>query len=375
MTQNYFIIAGEPSADTHGASLMKEMLSINSDINFAGIGGHNMKALGQDQLFSSDQMAIMGFTEVIRHLKFLKNAKKTVVKHIISNPPDKIILIDYPGFNLRLAKELKKISNIPIIYYISPQIWAWKENRIKTIKKYVDKMIVILPFEKDWYRERGLEVEYVGHPILDQYVPAKREVIANELSIDQKKPILTLFPGSRKQELHRHLKLFLDSALLVKKEISDLQIILGLAKEFDLNEISQNYDLSNIKIEQKNPISALEIADVAIVASGTSTLEAAVYETPSVIVYKLSTISWLISKLIVKVPFAGLVNLIANKEVFPELLQDNATTENISKSVSKILLDEDYRNSLAEEIQNVKTALGGSGASNRVAQLIMYNEN
>jgi len=370
----YFIIAGEASADKHGAFLMKAMLNRNPNLQFDGIGGYDMKSIGQNQLFTAEQMSIMGFTEVFRHLKFLKNVKSVVIQHIRKSKPDKIVLIDYPGFNLRLAKEIKKIEDIPIIYYISPQLWAWKESRIKVIKQYIDKMLVILPFEKDWYNERGLEVEFVGHPILDQLVPRSRKVVAKELSLVPDKPILTLFPGSRTQELNRHLKLFCETAMQVKEQMKDVQIVLGLAKGFEIKDFSSNIDINDIKVETENPSSALEIADVAIVASGTSTLEAAVYETPSVIVYKLSYITWLISKLLVKVPFVGLVNIISGKEVFPELLQNKATVKNISQYVMKILSDNNYHKNMINEIKTVKNSLGGQGASERSAKLIMSDE-
>ena len=362
-----FIIAGEPSGDEYGAKLITALKNDSPNLSINGIGGPLMEKQGLNSMVPLNQIAVMGFGEVIKKIKFFINLEKRILRFLKKNKPDKIILIDYPGFNLRVAKKIKKISNIKIIYYISPQIWAWKEKRINTIKKYVDILLVIFEFEKIWYEKRGVAAHYVGHPFLDIWKPGiQNDNFYKKYNINSEQPILTLFPGSRNQELERHLSLFIESALAIKRQVPNLQILLGLHPELKLN--SQIND--EIIIVQDNPLKALEISNAAIISSGTATLQSAIMETPAVVVYKMNWFSWLITKLLVKIKFASMANIIMNEELYTEYLQHKATKLNIVNGVLKILNDKAYYDLLMNKIKMLKQKIGAPGASNKAAKLI-----
>ena len=366
--RKFFIIAGEVSGDIHGALLMDAMKQANPTCEFSGIGGHQMELNGLASLFPLEKMSVMGFIEVLKHLHFFKDVEKKVLETIAIEKPERIILIDYPGFNLRLAEKVKRKFNLPITYYISPQIWAWKEKRINIIKRYVDQMLVIFPFEKEWYAERGVDVEWVGHPYVDEWKSTSKSELKSQLGLNPNKPLLTLFPGSRKQELDNHLKVCFDAAHHVQEEVDDVQIVLGLAPNVDigLKQIPKN-----IVVEKTNPRRALEAADAAIVASGTSTLEAAIYGIPMVIIYKMNYLSWWLSKLLVKTKFAGMPNLIADRIIVPELFQSQATALAISKQIIRMINPGLARENTLQNLNNVRDALGDGTASSKAASFIL----
>ena len=362
-----FIIAGEPSGDEYGAKLIAALKNDSPNLSINGIGGPLMEKQGLNSMVPLNQIAVMGFGEVIKKIKFFINLEKKILRFLKINSPDKIILIDYPGFNLRIAKKIKKISNIKIIYYISPQIWAWKEKRINTIKKYVDILLVIFEFEKNWYEKRGVTAHYVGHPFLDIWEPGiQTDNLYKKYNINSDQPILTLFPGSRKQELERHLSLFIESALEIKRQVPNLQILLGLHPELKFKGQINN----EIIVVQDNPLKALEISNAAIISSGTATLQSAIMETPAVVVYKMNWFSWLITKLLVKVKFASMANIIMNEELYSEYLQHKATKFNIVNGTLKILNDKTYYDLLMNKIKILKQKIGNPGASNKAAKLI-----
>ncbi len=362
------MIAGEQSADNHGAVIIDEIKKINKNIQFIGIGGEKMIASGLCSIENINRLSVMGFVEVLKHLFFFKKLIKKVLHIINEYKPDQIILIDYPGFNLHLAKKIKKKHNIFITYYISPQIWAWKENRLEIIKKYIDQMLVIFPFEKDWYEKRGFLVKFVGHPIFDEWHPTGKKKLCQLLELNEEEPIITLYPGSRIQEINRHLPLFIEVAREVKKHNHKIQFILGLAKKINLDK----FNIPNwIKIENKIPQRALECGDLALTASGTSTIEAAVFGTPMLIVYKMSVLSWYLSKLFVKVKFAGMVNIIANKEIMPEFLQNDANINSITKNLINILNNKKKLENMKLELLQVSEKLKSNNASKKAANHIM----
>ncbi|MBT3251806.1 MAG: lipid-A-disaccharide synthase [Candidatus Marinimicrobia bacterium] len=375
MSKNIFIIAGEPSGDHHGARLMFQLKKQNPNITFSGIGGDNMEAEGLKSLFALDQLSVMGFIEVIKHLKFFRTVEATVLTNIQQNPPDRIILIDYPGFNLRITKKIKKICDIPITYYISPQLWAWKSGRIEIIRQYIDQLLVIFPFEKDWYENRGIEVEFVGHPMLDVWKKGNHQELCESLKLDSKKPILTLYPGSRKMEIHNHLGLFIKTAIRLRDKIPDLQVIIGAVPGFDAL-IPENLQIPDyILIEKEHSKRTLEVASTALVASGTSTVEAAIFGTPMVVVYKLNPVSWLLTRLFVKVKFAGMVNILAGKAIVPELLQSDATVSKLFSFAHRFFTDQPYLEEIKNNLHAVRDSLGGSGASIRAAKAIISRMN
>ena len=369
MKKKYFIIAGESSGDVHGGLLMEEMLNLNNNIIFDGIGGKKMGELGLSSLYDLDKMAVMGFVEVLKNYSFFKSVEKEVLKKISTQKYDGVILIDYPGFNLRIAKKIKSIyPELSIYYYISPQIWAWKEERIKIIKNYVDKMIVIFDFEETWYKERNVDALFVGHPFIDLYKSINKIDLCSQLGLNVEKKHITLFPGSRKQEINSHLPIMLKA--LKNDFFNPFKILLGVAPEIK-KEILSSYDLKNIKIIDKNAEQALAVADFAWVGSGTSTLQAVLFNTPFVLVYKTSFLSWLLMKKLVKVPYAGIPNIIYNEQLVPELLQENFTATNLIKETKRFFNDSTYRKSLFDGYEIIKSKLGSLGASARAAKIIL----
>ena len=364
----YFIIAGEQSADNHGASLMMAMLAQNSEIVFKGIGGKQMTNAGLSSIEEIDKMAVMGFVEVIKHLRFFRNVTMKVLEEIDNCQPRQIILIDYPGFNLRMAKKIKEKFDIPITYYISPQLWAWKENRIKIIKKHIDQMLVIFPFEENWYSEREVEAKFVGHPIFDDWAPSPKKELCEFLNLNPERTIVTLYPGSRLQEVKKHLPILVQTAAKLRNEDSTRQFILGASPQINWSQ----WNLPDwIQVESEFPQKALECGNIALVASGTSTLEAAVFGTPMIIIYKMASISWWISRVLVSVPFAGMVNIIAKREIMPELLQKNATPEKVFSTASSILKNPEKIEEMMADLKKVQLKLKGGGASNKAATHIL----
>ena len=364
----YFIIAGEQSADNHGASLMTAIRAQNHDIEFRGIGGKKMIKAGLNSLENIDKMAVMGFVEVIKHLRFFRNVTMKVLEEIDNCQPRQIILIDYPGFNLRMAKKIKEKFDIPITYYISPQLWAWKENRITIIRKYIDQMLVIFPFEEEWYREREVKAKFVGHPIFDEWTPSSKEELCKLLNLNVDNRIITLYPGSRLQEVKKHLPILIQAAAKLRNEDTSLQFILGATPQIDWTQwILPDW----IQVESKYPQKVLECAELALVASGTATLEAAVFGTPMIIIYKMASISWWISRVLVSVPFAGMVNIIARREIMPELLQKNATPEKVFSTASSILKNPEKMEKMMADLKKVQLKLKGGGASNKAATHIL----
>ena len=364
-----FILAGEPSGDEYGARLMQNIAENTQNIHFIGIGGPLMSKQGLNSMVPLQKMSVMGFFEIIKTLPFFIKLEKNILKLIVTQKPDKIILIDYPGLNLRLAPIIKSRIKTQIFYYISPQIWAWKEKRIEIIKKYVDKMIVIFEFEKKWYQKRGIEADYVGHPFLDIWNKNNTKNIIEKYKIDNTCPILTLFPGSRKQELKKHLQLFINVALRLKENIPNLQILLGLHPEIQLtHQINQQIIIIN-----DEPLKALELANVAIVASGTATLQAAILNTPTVVVYKMNALSWFLTRWIVRVKYASMANIISEEEVFPEYLQKDATIKNVYQAAYKMFINDHYRQTLIQKITTINQKIGNRRASKRAAESIINN--
>jgi lipid-A-disaccharide synthase len=364
----YFIIAGEESADNHGATLMKAMLSLNPNLKFSGIGGNKMISAGLVSIENIEKLAVMGFLEVIKHLVFFHNLAKRILIEIDICKPQQIILIDYPGFNLQLAKKIKKKFNIPITYYISPQIWAWKEKRIEIIRKYVDQMLVIFPFEENWYRKRGIKAKFVGHPIFDEWIPTSKENLCDELTLKLNTPVVTLYPGSRKQEVNRHLPILLQAAHQLRLENKNIQFIIGAAKYINIDKWNIP---SWIHIEKRYPQKALECADLALVASGTSTVEAAVFGTPMIIIYKMSLLSWWLSKKLVKIPYVGMVNIIAGSMIMPEILQAEATASKIYKTAQEILGNPEKITQMKSNLLNVQNLLKGRENMKSAAKYIL----
>ena len=364
----YYIIAGEASGDLHGSNLMKAILKIAPDSNFRFWGGDKMQQVGGSLVKHYRDLAFMGFAEVIMNLGTILSNLKSCKKDITNYNPDILILIDYPGFNLRIA-EFAHSQNIKVVYYISPQIWAWKKNRVFKIKKVVDKMIVILPFEKDFYANYDVKVDFVGHPLLDSLENEKSITKDEFLQKNQlpNKPIIALLPGSRKQEV----ALMLQTMLKLVPKYPDHQFIIA-----GVNTLEDKYYKSiigeiDVSILYDSTNWILKYAAAALVTSGTATLETALIGTPEVVCYKGNSISYEIAKRIVSIKYISLVNLILDKESVVELIQSDFNTKNLKLELDKLLFDDVKKSQIKTDYQQLKTILGNSGASLRAAEIIV----
>ncbi len=365
------IIAGEASGDTHGASVVKALKNLNKDLEISGIGGDKMKKEGVKLIYHIDELAIMGSWEVIKKLPIIRSVSKTLDTILQHQKPDAVLLIDYPGFNLRFAEKAHN-SGIKTFYYIAPQIWAWNFKRIEKIKKCVDKVFVVFEFEEEIYKKAGINVEYVGHPILDIIEqPMNRSDFCKRYGFEKNKPIIGLFPGSRYQEVDKIFPTMLNATKDLETEFS-AQIAVGAASVFEGDYIKSFLDEeSSVKVLQYATYDLMKNCDVAIVTSGTATLELAYFNTPMVILYKTSFLTYLIGRLLIKIKNIGLANILAGKQIVPELIQHRACTKNIVFECAKFLKDENLRNMVASELKMVAKKLGKPGASIRVAESIL----
>jgi lipid-A-disaccharide synthase len=369
------IIAGEASGDLHGANLARELKILDSSWQMTGIGGAGMAGAGVTLLFDISNLAVMGIIEVLTRLKDIRSAMHILEKQFRTKRPDLLILIDYPGFNLELARRAKKYD-IPVFYYISPKIWAWREGRIERIKKYVDRMAVILPFEKKFYQRHDVDVDFVGNPLLDQvHTALTPPEIKTRYNIESDATVIGIMPGSRRQEIAKLLPLFMQAAVKLNSEIKKCVFLLPLASTLAEDEIKEHCRqldrLLDIRIIKDERYAAMAACDAAMAASGTLTMELAILKVPMVVCYRVSLISYLLAKPFIKVKYASLVNLVAEKEVVPELLQYKATPENIYKEILPLLLNKDAAKDMQQELARVSAQLGEPGASKRAAKLAM----
>jgi lipid-A-disaccharide synthase len=364
----YYIIAGEASGDLHGSNLMKALYEEdpNADIRFWG--GDLMQNVGGTLVKHYRELAFMGFIEVLFNLKTILNNIKICKNDIVKFNPDVIIYIDYPGFNMRIAKWAKQ-TGYKNHYYISPQIWAWKENRITAIKHDIDKMYVILPFEKDFYEvKHQFPVSFVGHPLIDA-IHNQSSIDANAFRTENQlsdKPIIAILPGSRKQEISKMLSVMLS----VVNDFPDYQFVIAGAPSQEFAFYQQFISSENIKFISNKTYSLLRNSTAALVTSGTATLETALFKVPEVVCYKGSWVSYQIAKRIITLKYISLVNLIMDREVVTELIQDDCSTKRIKEELTKIL-DPNYRKTLLDNYDLLEEKLGGMGASKKTAQLIV----
>ena len=366
------IVAGETSGDLHGAHLVKAALSLDPKLRFYGVGGEHLRSTGTEVIFDSSEVAVVGIVEVFSKLRYIFRAFRWLKRSLHSDKPALAILIDFPDFNLRLAKEANK-RGIPVFYYISPQVWAWRAGRVKKIAKLIPKLVVILPFEVPFYRQRGIDCEFVGHPLIDIVKPHLSKEEALEIfRLDKDKRTIGLLPGSRREEVQKLLPVLLKSARLLSRDFPSLQFILPLAPAINRFEIEEYIGRFNvdIRVVEHYIYDVLNICDLIVTASGTATLEAAIMNTPMIIVYKVSFLSYLVGRLLVKVKNIGLVNLIAEKRIVPELIQGEASPVNIFNETSKMLKNPRLLSTIKGELEKVKQKLGNPGASQRAAQIL-----
>lgn len=362
----YYIIAGEASGDLHGSNLMKELKKQDTEAEFRFWGGDLMsKVAGKNPVKHYKDLAFMGFLEVALNLRTILGNIKFCKKDIQNYQPDILILIDYPGFNLRIA-EFAKSLGIKVVYYISPQLWAWKESRVETVKKYVDEMLVILPFEKDFYKKHHIDAHFVGHPLLDAISDLQEINIENfkkENGLNEKE-IIALLPGSRKQEVEKMLEVMLS----VRNYFSDYQFVIAGAPSLE-KEFYQKFVDEDVHFVSNKTYDLLRCSKAALVTSGTATLETALLNVPEVVCYRGSRISYEIGKRLVKnIKYISLVNLIMNREVVKELIQSELTTDNFVKELNLILGEN--RQKILSDYEILRKKLGGKGASENAAKII-----
>lgn len=368
------IVAGEASGDLHGANLARELQTLDPQVALYGMGGGIMAAAGVDILQDIANLAVMGLVEVLGRLGDVRRAMRLLTRQFARRPPDLLILIDYPGFNLILARKAKQFG-IPVLYYISPKVWAWREGRVKQIKQYVDRMAVILPFEKEYFRQHGIPVDYVGNPLLDsvQTKYSKREFCELH-GIDPASTLVGLMPGSRRTEISRLLPLFLQVAGKLSVAIKNIVFLLPLAPTLTVQDMEKSglHESSvDLRIIREDHYDLMAACDAAMAASGTLTLELAILNIPMVVSYRVAPLSYLIGKHFIKVRFVSLVNLIAGREVVRELLQNMATPENIYQEMWRLLKDAEAQRTMRQQLAEIAGQLGEPGASNRTARLAL----
>ncbi len=367
------IVAGEASGDMHGAGLVREMLKADPALNFYGIGGKKMQAAGVQILADASAMAVVGFTEVFSKLRVILKIMRRMKKSLDERHPDLVILIDYPDFNLPLAKAARK-RGIRVLYYISPQVWAWRRGRIEQIKKTVTQMAVILPFEVETYRQKGFTVNYVGHPLLDMVKTnyALKES-RKKFGLDESKTAIAILPGSRLSEIKQLMPELLKAAAILKNKIPEMQFVIPLAdtlEEKDLTDMMTGSRL-DVKVISGHTYDVVSCADLALVASGTATLETALLKIPMIIVYKISLLSYFIGRLFVHVKHIGLVNIIAGKTVVPELIQNDACGARIAEEALAILNNRARQRAMISELETIRARLGEPGAAIKTAKLAL----
>ncbi|MFI5252671.1 MAG: lipid-A-disaccharide synthase [Bacteroidota bacterium] len=365
------MIAGEASGDLHGAGVVKELKKLDPSVSIFGIGGDKMEAAGMELIYHIRELSFMGFLEVIQHLPLIRSVEKSLSSLLKFRKPDIILLIDYPGFNLRFAKTAHEYG-IKIVYYISPQVWAWNPGRVSKMKGVIDKMLVVFPFEVDIYRQKGIDVEFVGHPLLEVLAePQDRGGFFKRYGLDDKKPVVGLFPGSRKQEIERIFPPMIGAARMLLQQLG-AQIVVGVAPSLD-NAYVKSFirDEGLMQCINHATYDVMGNVDIAIVTSGTATLETGYFRTPMIVVYKTSFVTYLIGRLLIEIKNIGLVNIVAGKEIVPELIQGDVTPDKLAKLAAKLLGDKRRLAEIASGLHVIRENLGAPGASKRVADVLI----
>ena len=367
------IVAGEPSGDLYGAKLAEALASLSPQVELYGIGGSEMERRKVKLLFSSSELAVVGATEVLEKIGHIWRAWRQMKRFIRDNRPHLAVLIDYPGFNLRLAKVFKA-NAVPVLYYVSPQVWAWRSGRIKKIAQRVAKMAVILPFEAPLYEQAGVDVEFVGHPLLDILDQGlTREKARRQLGIAADALFIGLLPGSRGGEVKALLPPLVGAAEILAADFPGSRFMIPLASTIG-SDMVQGYIAESglpIEIVEGRTFEVMKAADLLLMASGTATLEGAIAGVPMVIIYRLSPITYLIGRMLVKIKCFGLANIVVGKKVVPELLQGEVTPHRIALEAKKILQDHVRRKEIEDEFKFITDKLGGKGASHRVARIAL----
>lgn len=369
--KNILIICGEASGEMRAAELIEELKKLNSNIRFSGIGSQLLQSKGVEIFYDIKGLSVMGFFDVFKKLPRFFALKKLLLDKINAGNYNAIIFVDFSGFNLRLAKGIN--NKVTTIYYVSPQVWASRPGRIRILRKYIKKIIVLFKFEREFYKKHGLDVDWTGHPLVDivKATLQKKELI-EKLKLNEDKTTIALFPGSRKQEVNRILPIMLKSAQIIRKELN-AQFLVAKSTQVaweTYNNIIHSSKLE-VKIVEGKPYDCMNISDFCLVCSGTATLEAAIMEKPLVVVYKTAFLNYLLYRPLIKVPFIGIINIIQNKRIVPEFIQFNARPKKISRFVTDILRNSDELKTMRDNLAKIKTSLGEPKAASRAAQSIL----
>ena len=370
----YYIIAGEASGDLHGSNLVASLRTQDPEAKIRAWGGEKMRRNGANVVKNYHELAFMGFVEVLMNLRTILKNFSFCKKDITEFNPDAIILIDYPGFNLKVAKWAHQ-KGYKVFYYISPQVWAWKRRRVYKIKKVVDKMLCILPFEKKFYDSYNVDCQFVGHPLLDEIAkvnPVDKNKFYKSNRLNPKKEIIAMLPGSRKQEVSRMLTVMLD----VVKQFPNYQFVIACAPSLPVSYYKEIIgDKANVRLVVNRTYQLLQLSSAAMVTSGTATLETALFDVPEVVCYKANKISYIIAMQLAKVRFICLVNLIMDREVVKELIQNDLTANNVANELKSLLASSKRQKKLLEDYEELKAVLGNAGASDKAAETIIANVN
>ena len=375
-SKRIMIVTGEASGDLHGAKLMSAITAQLPDTKFFGVGGKNMAAQGCEILIPGEELAVMGIVEIVGHLPVILSAFNKLKREFYgSNKPDALVLIDFPEFNLRLARQAKK-AGVPVLYYVSPQVWAWRRGRVKKIAAVVDSLAAIFPFEPAFYDGQDILVKYVGHPLLDEFEEAGNcQNLRPRLQIPQDKKVVGLFPGSRHNELRYMLDTLVESAQLIFDKEPEVHFLVPVANTLSRADIQSRFPtqlpVSFIESDDATIYDVATSCDTILTVSGTVTLQIALVGTPMAIFYKVSPLTYAIGKRLIKVDHAGLANIVAEDRIVPEFIQDMATPQNLADEALRVLNDSRYANNMRSALEQVHTKLGEPGCSARVAEMLL----
>jgi lipid-A-disaccharide synthase len=371
------IVAGDPSGDIHASRVVTALKERVPDCEIFGIGGDRMVSAGFESLVPMEKMAVMGFIEVVKHLRFFIGVNKRLLQELEERKPRVVVLVDYPGFNIRFAPRIRRYFASSdyqprLMYYISPQVWAWKPGRIRILASTMDFMAVVFPFEKQLYQKVGLPVEFVGHPLLDQPPPRSKQELLQVAELNDNHTIVALLPGSRIQEVQRHLPIFLKAFDHLRKKHPELAALVAASNNISLDVYQKLVPPGGqVQVLQGWTREIMAHSRAACVVSGTATVETALFGTPSVIAYKASPVTYWIAKRVVRLPYIGMVNILAREKIVQELIQSDVSPERLSKELERLLYDEDYRRNMIGKLSTIRERLGEPGAGQRVADKIL----
>ncbi|WP_347251708.1 lipid-A-disaccharide synthase [Legionella sp.] len=372
-TKRLVIIAGEESGDIHAASLVRQLRTEHKSLEISGIGGRHMQEAGVHLISDLARFGTTGLTEVLRNLLIIKKAFDAIKIHLTHNKPDLLILVDFPGFNLRLVKFAKQLG-IRILYYISPQIWAWKANRIEIIRAYVDRMAVILPFEKAIYQRANIPVSFVGHPLVEK-IPACDDILfaRENFGLPTNKRLIAMLPGSRRNEIERHMPVLLATAEMLHEKMPNLHFVIPIAGTLDSSLVKNYFSKSKVSISfiLGRASEVVACSDCAVVASGTASLECALLEKPMCIIYKGSLLSFIAAMKVIKVKYLGLCNLLQNEMIVPELLQYDCNVKELTRSLLELLTDQGTIERMQKRLRQLKLSLSAGQADCTIAELVI----